>query len=181
MRAGVSTGLVLLGEVGATGEVTVTGDPVRLASRLQQEAPVGGVLISHDTYRHVRGVFDVAPPATLHAGGRSGPVQFYNVQRAKRRAFRVQTRGVEGVETKMIGRKAELRRLTDTLESVYEDKELQVVTVLADAGLRIEFLHEHDVLVWQAFPSMVQGDDGMWRLPGGKIPLSFSLKARAAS
>ena len=135
MRAGLSTGLVLLGEVGTSGELTVTGDPVRLASRLQQEAPVGGVLITHDTYRHVRGVFDVSPPESLQTGGRSEPVQFYRVQRAKRRAFRVQTRGVEGIETRMIGRKGELRRLTDTLESVFEEGELQVVTVLADAGL----------------------------------------------
>ncbi|MET0647776.1 MAG: protein kinase, partial [Pyrinomonadaceae bacterium] len=135
MRAGVSTGLVLLGEVGTTGELTVTGDPVRLASRLQQEALVGGVLISHDTYRHVRGIFDVSPPESFQTGGRPEPVQFYRVQRAKRRAFRVQTRGVEGIETRMIGRKGELRRLTDTLESVFEEGELQVVTVLADAGL----------------------------------------------
>ncbi len=73
MRAGVSTGLVLLGEVGATGELTVTGDPVRLASRLQQEAPVGGVLISHDTYRHVRGVFDVHPPGSSRPAGAPSP------------------------------------------------------------------------------------------------------------
>ncbi|MFL6337399.1 MAG: protein kinase domain-containing protein [Pyrinomonadaceae bacterium] len=169
LRAGVSTGLVLLGEVGAAGEVTVTGDPVRLASRLQQEAPVGGVLISHDTYRHVRGVFDVLPPGTLQTGGRSGPVQFYNVQRAKRRAFRVQTRGVEGVETKMIGRKAELRRLTDTLEAVYEEGELQVVTVLADAGLGksrllYEFSNRVELLpdVWYVFNARAgESDQGL--------------------
>jgi serine/threonine protein kinase/tetratricopeptide (TPR) repeat protein len=135
MRVGVSTGLVLLGEVGATGELTVTGDAVRLAARLQQEAPMGGVLISHDTYRHVRGVFDVDAPGTLKTSGRAEPVQFYGVRRAKQRAFRVQTRGVEGVETRMVGRKSELRRLTDTLESVFEEGELQVVTVLGDAGL----------------------------------------------
>ncbi len=135
MRVGVSTGLVLLGEAGATGELSVTGDPVRLAARLQQESPVGGVLVSHDTYRHVRGVFDVNPPETLQTGGRSDPVQFYRVLRAKPRAFRVRTRGVEGVETRMIGRKPELRRLTDALESVFEEGELQVVTVIADAGL----------------------------------------------
>ncbi|MDT5262076.1 MAG: eukaryotic-like serine/threonine-protein kinase, partial [Acidobacteriota bacterium] len=109
MRVGVSTGLVLLGEVDTTGELTVTGDPVRLAARLQHEAPPGGVLISHDTYRHVRGVFDVHPPETLKAGGRTDPVQFYSVRRAKQRAFRVQTRGIEGVETRMVGRKSELR------------------------------------------------------------------------
>jgi len=49
--------------------------------------------------------------------------------------------------------------------------------VLAGAGLRIEMLHEHPILVWQANASMVQGDDGLWRLPGDLLPLSFSLKA----
>jgi serine/threonine protein kinase/tetratricopeptide (TPR) repeat protein len=135
MRVGVSTGLVLLGEGGATGGFTVTGDPVRLASRLQQAAPAGGLLISHDTYRHVRGVFSVHPPETLDTGGRAEPVQFYRVKSAKARAFRIQTRGVEGVETRMVGRESELRRLTDALEIAIEERELRVVTVLADAGL----------------------------------------------
>jgi SAM-dependent methyltransferase len=53
----------------------------------------------------------------------------------------------------------------------------EIVTVLADAGLRIDLLHEHPLLVWQHTPEMVQGDDGMWRLPGDPIPLSFSLRA----
>jgi 2-polyprenyl-3-methyl-5-hydroxy-6-metoxy-1,4-benzoquinol methylase len=53
----------------------------------------------------------------------------------------------------------------------------EVVTALADAGLRIDFLHEHPLLVWQDQAEMVQGDDGMWRLPGDPMPLSFSLKA----
>jgi serine/threonine protein kinase/tetratricopeptide (TPR) repeat protein len=136
MRAGVSTGRALLGEVGATGELTVTGDAVRTASRLQQAAPPGSVLLSHDTYRHVRGVFSVHPPEALATEMRGAEaVQFYRVKRAKPRAFRVDTRGVEGVETCMIGRKAELRRLTDTVESVFEDGELQAVTVVAEAGL----------------------------------------------
>ncbi|HEX8282002.1 MAG TPA: protein kinase [Pyrinomonadaceae bacterium] len=135
MRVGVSTGAVLLSQAAATGELSVTGDPVRLATRLQQESPVGGVLVSHDTYRHVRGVFDVDPPGDIRTSERAEPVRFYHVRRAKPRAFRVQTRGVEGVETRMIGRKGELRRLTDALESVFEEGELQTFTVLGDAGL----------------------------------------------
>ncbi|HVF45685.1 MAG TPA: tetratricopeptide repeat protein, partial [Pyrinomonadaceae bacterium] len=136
VRAGVSTGRALLGEVGATGELTVTGDAVRTASRLQQAAPPGSVLLSHDTYRHVRGVFSVHPPERLETGVRGAEaLQFYRVKRAKPRAFRVNTRGVEGVETRMVGRKAELRSLTDTVESVFEDGELQAVTLVGDAGL----------------------------------------------
>ena len=55
MRIGVNTGPVVLGAVGTTGEFTAMGDTVNLASRLEHAAPVGGVLIGHDTYRHVRG------------------------------------------------------------------------------------------------------------------------------
>jgi len=55
----------------------------------------------------------------------------------------------------------------------------EIVTSLADAGLRLEFLHEFDFSrVPVAF--LVQGDDGRWRLPSdssGSMPLSFSLKA----
>jgi serine/threonine protein kinase len=123
MRAGVSTGRALLGEVGATGELTVTGDAVRLASRLQQAAPPGSILLSHDTYTHVRGVFSVHPPESLETGVRGAePVQFYRVERAKPRAFRVRTRGVEGVETRMVGRQAELSRLTDALDRLRRPK-----------------------------------------------------------
>lgn len=55
-----------------------------------------------------------------------------------------------------------------------------IVNAVADAGLRIEQLREHPIIVWQNGADMVQGDDGMWRLPGDPLPLSFSLRARAS-
>jgi hypothetical protein len=50
---------------------------------------------------------------------------------------------------------------------------------LIDQGLRIDFVHEHETLPWRMFPMMVEGDDGMFRLPEGapRVPLAFSLKA----
>src|SRR5262245_49821432 len=59
LRVGVNTGPVLLGNVATTAEFTAIGDAVNVASRLEHAAPLDGVLTSHDTYRHVRGVFDV--------------------------------------------------------------------------------------------------------------------------
>jgi SAM-dependent methyltransferase len=60
----------------------------------------------------------------------------------------------------------------------------EIVTVLAEAGLRIEFLHELPFTVFQAVPFMVESEDRdgprSWRLPepwDGKLPLIFSLKA----
>ena len=45
----------------------------------------------------VRGVFDVEPQPLLHVKGIDEPILTYLVQRAKPRAFRVVTRGIEGV------------------------------------------------------------------------------------
>lgn len=53
-----------------------------------------------------------------------------------------------------------------------------VVTALAESGLRIEFLHEHGTLPWPRFESMTRGSAGQWRLDGDPFPLSFSILAR---
>ncbi|MFG2138984.1 class I SAM-dependent methyltransferase [Streptomyces sp. NPDC048650] len=55
-----------------------------------------------------------------------------------------------------------------------------VVTAVAGAGLRIEFLHEHDMTMFQRFTTLRRDGDGYYRLPHGRprIPLMYSLKAR---
>src|SRR5512136_47633 len=72
MRVGIHTGLVVVGEMGseARHEFTATGDAMNLAARLQSAAPPGGIIISHDTYRYVRGAFDVTPQPPLTVKGK---------------------------------------------------------------------------------------------------------------
>ncbi len=56
----------------------------------------------------------------------------------------------------------------------------EIVTAVAAAGLRIEFLHELPFVDWPV-PFLVRQDDGTWRLPpdaGGELPLFFSLRAQ---
>ena len=134
VRVGISTGAVLLGG-GVDEENSVRGITVNTAARMEQTAPVGGLRISFDTYRHVRGVFDVVEQPPLLVKGRDEPLITYLVLRAKPRAFRVTTRGIEGIETRMVGRDAELEQLQDAFRSVYQLRKLVAVVVVAEAGI----------------------------------------------
>ncbi len=157
MRVGISTGPAHLGAVGTTAESTVMGDTVNLASRLEQLAPIGGVLISHETYRSVRGVFDVQALGEVEVRGKREPVRLYVVERAKPLVFRLATRGVEGVETRTIGRDEELRLLRDAFGQVADGAGARLVSVVADAGtgksrLLYEFLNWLELLPSSSVP-----------------------------
>jgi SAM-dependent methyltransferase len=53
---------------------------------------------------------------------------------------------------------------------------------LIEAGMRIDWLHEHDSLAWTLFPMMRKSPDGNYRLPPEipHLPLAFSLRASRA-
>jgi SAM-dependent methyltransferase len=59
----------------------------------------------------------------------------------------------------------------------------EIITVLAEAGLRVEWLHEYPYVPWKMFPFCVAAPElgrSWWRLPDelhGKLPLIFSLRA----
>jgi SAM-dependent methyltransferase len=56
-----------------------------------------------------------------------------------------------------------------------------IINAVIGAGMRLDYLHEHEELAWQFASIMVPDDKGrrMWLLPEGfpRLPLSFSLKA----
>ncbi|HEX6032831.1 MAG TPA: adenylate/guanylate cyclase domain-containing protein, partial [Anaerolineales bacterium] len=134
LRIGVNTGPALLGTVGTMGEYTAIGNTVNVASRLQQSAPPGGILISHDTYQHVRGIFDVTVLEPITVKGKSEAIQVYTVNSIRPRAFRVATRGVEGIETRTIGREAELEKMKLAFEQTAEQRQLHLINIVAEAG-----------------------------------------------
>ena len=134
VRAGVHTGTVLLGG-GVNAEGSIRGATVNVAARMEQTAPPGRLRISHDSYRHVRGLFEVTEQDPISVKGVDQPLVSYLVDRAKPRSFRVPNRGIEGVQTRMVGREAELGVLRSAFGSVTASCRAHAVTIVGEAGL----------------------------------------------
>jgi len=173
VRIGIDTGLAALG--GQTeAEDTVMGRVVNLAVRIESAASPGCLLISHNTYRHVRGVFTVEPQEPITAKGFPEPVPVYRVINVKPRAFRVQTLGVEGVETRMIGRRTEMDFLKDALLTAMEEGEGQVVTISGEAGVgKSRLLYEFQNWIELLPPPQVRFFQGRGRQDSQGLPNSL--------
>lgn len=147
MRIGINTGYALLGTVGMVGEFSAIGETVNLAPHLEHAAPVGGVLISGETLRHVLGLFDVEEHAPLTLPNKPEPIPTYSVKRVRLDAFRVGTRGVEGIETRMVGREAELKKIKTTMQYVAEHHRVRAMTVYGESGMGKSRL-SYEVTAW---------------------------------
>lgn len=135
IRIGLHTGPVLLSAPGAAQEYTVLGDTVTIANRIQNTAIPNQILISHSTYRHVHGVFDCQEIAPIQVQGSAQPQRTYQVNGFLPRAFHVLRRVVEGIETRMVGRQEHLLHLQAAFQQVSDQRQAQLITILADPGL----------------------------------------------
>jgi class 3 adenylate cyclase len=132
IRIAVNTGeaLVSLAANVAHGEGVVAGDVVNTASRLQEAAPVNGILVGEETYRATRSVihYDEADPVV--AKGKQEPVRVWRALAAsadpgERAAGRVP----------MLGRVSELAVLQRIWERVVAERRPQLVTLFGPAGI----------------------------------------------
>lgn len=57
----------------------------------------------------------------------------------------------------------------------------EIVTAVAQAGLEIDWLHEHAEVAWHLNDTtgLARRENGMWHKAGSTLPLSFSLRATA--
>jgi class 3 adenylate cyclase/tetratricopeptide (TPR) repeat protein len=149
VRLGFNTGRVVAGRF-SQGESPVMGLTVSLAARVEQSAHPGTLFISHFTYQHVRGAFDMQALPPISAKGFSQPVAVYQVLSARPRTFRTFTRGVQGIETRLVGREAELHQLQEAFNHAVRAGQTQLVTILGEAGVgKSRLLYEFDRWVAQ--------------------------------
>lgn len=81
MGIGVGSGAVVVGNIGSElrTKYSVVGSPVNFTSRIEAMAGAGQVLISEDTYNHVRSLVETGEVLTARMKGIPGTVTLYEV------------------------------------------------------------------------------------------------------
>jgi predicted ATPase/class 3 adenylate cyclase len=132
MHTGINTGLVVTGEVNLEkGTHGVAGDTINLASRLQDIAKKGEILVGHDTYRQAEGHFSFEPVEPATVKGKADPLQVYKVLTPKERPVTIHR--LSGLRAKLIGRKGEMAELSDAVERLRGGKG-SIFSICGDAG-----------------------------------------------
>ena len=128
-RTGVNTGEVMA-DSSPTATSFVSGDPVNVAARLEQAAQPGEILIGGTTYRMVRDAVVAESAGSVAVKGKSEPVSRWRLLGVTSGA------GVaRRLDSPLIGRDAQLRRLQDAFERTVQGSVAELVTVMAPAGV----------------------------------------------
>jgi len=156
VRVGAATGAVVVGEVGGGSRVEYAafGDTVNVAARLQSAAEPGSVLVDDATHRAVEGLFEWGDARELDVKGKSEPVAAWPVTGV---AAAGRTRGLPGVETRLVGRSRELGLGREALEALQAGRG-GILVVAGDAGIgKTRLLNELRELAEQAGSCWLEG------------------------
>ena len=130
---GINTGQVYFGPVGTDEhpQPTVVGPVVELAARLKAEGGNDEIFVGEASYRQARRSFQFEP-LRLAIKGFDEPVTGYRVIQALLKQEKA--RGLEGMQTELIGREEELGKLKGALAKVCSGSG-QMVSIIGEAGL----------------------------------------------
>jgi class 3 adenylate cyclase/tetratricopeptide (TPR) repeat protein len=135
-RIGISTGLVVVGEIVGTGsaqERTVVGETPNLAARLQAFAAPDTILISETTQSLLGGLFELEPTGACELKGFTRPMPAWQVHGEATAESRFAAIRVGG-KMPLIGRVHEMGLLLDRWR-LAQSGEGQIVTLIGEAGI----------------------------------------------
>lgn len=130
IRIGINTGEVLVGTLAGT-DYTAMGDVVNTASRLQTEAPPGGVLVGESTYALTSTVIDYGPPTELQPRGREQSVTTW----LARGALTAPGARLRRSDLRLVGRDPELTLARTALALSFRERRTLLLHVVGESGV----------------------------------------------
>jgi class 3 adenylate cyclase len=173
LRIAVNTGeaLVALGARPALGESMVAGDVVNTASRLQQAAPVNGVIVGAETYAATKDAIEYERTDAVQAKGKAAPVEAWVAVRPLHPA------GERRLSGTLVGRGRELDVLRGIWERVAGERVPHLVTVLGPAGIgKTRLAQEFDGVVQELGGRGVHGRSLPYRESSAYFAFSTQVK-----
>ncbi|MCX5748629.1 MAG: AAA family ATPase [Candidatus Saganbacteria bacterium] len=134
ISVGINTGMMYFGPIGTKEhlEVSAYGPDINLAKRLQEIANPGQILVGSGTYRLTKRAFDFQQTPSLNLKGIDKPVTAYEAAKIKEHPEKL--RGIEGLQSRMIGREHEFTELRDTVD-MWLSGQGQMVSIIGEAGI----------------------------------------------
>ena len=153
LRIGINSGEVVTGD-GEGAEFLVTGTPVIVGARLEENAKPGEILVGPLTREMTRSRISYGPIRPINARG-VGIIESAGV-------IAVSSEFLRRVVTPFVGRESELRLLSDVHARVRSTRRPHLVTVFGDPGigksrLATEFLRRTSPPVWARIACLPYG------------------------
>ncbi|MDP3113753.1 MAG: adenylate/guanylate cyclase domain-containing protein [Candidatus Cloacimonadaceae bacterium] len=136
LRIGINTGMVSVGKVGESreGDFTVYGPEVNLASRMESNAPVNGIMLPAATKKLVDHVFEFVALGQKQVKGIEVPIECWQPKSLKIQSLPRWQR----LNSRFIGREIELGLLSEAfaqIKSPRSDKRTKIIGIEAEAGM----------------------------------------------
>src|SRR5215467_154087 len=153
IRVGLNSGEVVVRAIGSDlhMDYTAVGQTTHLASRMEQIASPGTVVIAPDTLALVEGYVAVKSLGPVPVKGLADAVEVYEVTRAGPARTRLQAGARRGL-TRFVGRDAEVEQLRRA-QQLASAGHGQIAAIVGEAGvgksrLVYEFTHSHRLQGW---------------------------------